>query len=419
MVRTRSAFLLASLSLLCAATAWADGDILDGLNARSIGRGGTNVAHSDNAALIADNPAGMVNIDSQRLLEFGVTSMITDFGYADPQNARSYDVEFVPLPEFGFIRRSADGQWAFGLGAFALAGFKESYYLQGPLAFGGPQDYESFGALAKILPSIAYRVDDRLSIGGALGVGISYAELKGPYIIQGPNFLQGAPAMMNMHGTGAALVWSFGLQYQLTDATTIGATYQSESRFHLGGTTDVVIPAMVDTSYSSSVDMVWPQSVSLGLRHAMCRHHVFSADVIWTDWTKAYDTMGIHLNESSVVGLPPLYEEFPLHWRDTVSLRLGYEWFFAPGQTLRLGYVHHRNPMPQDTMTPWIQAMLEHAFSIGYGCQVRSWEFDFAYMYSFSPGVQTGTSSLIGGDFSDALHEARTHAIAISATRKF
>jgi long-subunit fatty acid transport protein len=45
--------------------------------------------------------------------------------------------------------------------------------------------------------------------------------------------------MLSLRGTGAALCWSTGLQYELTDATTLGVTYPSESRFALHGPTNV------------------------------------------------------------------------------------------------------------------------------------------------------------------------------------
>jgi long-subunit fatty acid transport protein len=104
--------------LAVSSVCFADGVILNGTSARSIGRGGTNIASADTAGLILDNPAGAVNIDSEKLFEVGANLMFTDFSYADPlRSGRSS--EFTPLPEVGFIRKTADGNWAYGLGVFA------------------------------------------------------------------------------------------------------------------------------------------------------------------------------------------------------------------------------------------------------------------------------------------------------------
>ncbi len=54
----------------------------------------------------------------------------------------------------------------------------------------------------KILPALSYRVTDRLSIGATLGLGLSYAELEGPYFLQGPT-LPGPLTLLRTHNEGA------------------------------------------------------------------------------------------------------------------------------------------------------------------------------------------------------------------------
>ncbi|MDZ7619827.1 MAG: outer membrane protein transport protein, partial [Patescibacteria group bacterium] len=363
--------------LAAASMALADGVVLNGVTARSIGRGGANIASSDNIGLLLDNPAAAVNIDGAGMSELSVTSVITQFHYSDPDNPRLFDTRIVPLPQMGLVRKSEDGQWAYGLGVFAPAGFSEKYAMQGPAPLDGLRYYSTFGALVKVLPGVAYRVTDRLSVGGTLGVGISYISLKGPYFIQGPSPLAGTPTMLDTHGTGAAMVWSFGMQFALTEATSVGVTYQSESRFHLDGNTHVAIPAFGESSYKSKTDITWPQSVGMGVRHALCPCRIVSADVIWYNWSQAFDDLGIHLSEPSNQMFPPLNEQVPLNWRDTVSMRLGYERILDGGRTLRFGYVYHRDPIPESTLTPYIQATLEHGFSAGYGWTTANhWNID-------------------------------------------
>lgn len=419
MARIRLLPAIASFLLFLPGTLLGDGIFLDGVSPRSISRGGTNVAHFDNAGVLFDNPAGAVNIRGQQLAEVGTNVMLMDFGYSDPDNPSVADLGVVPLPELGLIRRSADGLWAYGLGVYVPAGFKETYDMEGPFPLVGSQRYKSFGALAKILPAVAYRVTDRLSVGATLGVGISHAELEGPYFIQGPSVLRGTPTLMDMQGTGATLVWSAGLQYALTDATMIGLAYQSESRFELDGSTRVLVPGLGENAYDSQVDVTWPRSVALGVRHELCAHRILSCDLVWFNWSAAFDDLGLHLNNPTNPFFPPLYEQFPLEWRDSLSTRLGYERIFEGGRTLRFGYVYHRNPIPAATLTPFIQGTLEHAFSLGYGCMIGDWNLDLGYMFSFGPDQRVETSGLVGGDFNQSVHNAQTHCIAIGLIRQF
>ncbi|MEN6493784.1 MAG: outer membrane protein transport protein [Thermoguttaceae bacterium] len=407
---------LCGIFLTLASTAWADGLFLNGLSPRSIGRGGTNLAYADNGAILFDNPAGAVNIDGNGLMEFGVDAMFTDFHYANALNDAS-DRSMLPLPQISLIRKSADGMWAYGLGLFVPAGFSETYDLQTPLF--GEQRYKSFGSLMKVLPGAACRLTDRLTVGATLGVGISHEELEGPYFLQNPGALQGTPTLLDLQATGATLCWSVGLQYQLTEATTLGLTYQSESRFELDGTSRVTVPGYGASAFDTQMDVTWPRSLGLGVRHALCPWHIISADVIWYDWSRSFDDFGIHLSNPSNLMFPAIYEQFPLRWHDTASVRLGYEWILAGGSVVRVGYDYHRNPVPVGTLSPYIQATLEHAFSLGYGWTWNSWDIDLAYMFTFGPNPTVETSDWVGGDFNQSTNKAQTHCFGLSLIRRF
>jgi long-chain fatty acid transport protein len=394
-----------------------DGVILNGISPRSLSRGGTNQGHADNGAIIHDNPGAMVNIQSDGLFEIGVDALICDFGYSDPFNLDARSSGFTPLPQVSVIRKSADGNWAYGIGFFTPAGFSEGYDVNGPNPLVGPQRYESFGALMKVLPGISYGVTENLSIGATFGVGITHAELEGPYFLQGPS-LPGTPTLMDMRGTGAAPVWSVGAQYFLTDTTTIGLTYLSASSFDLSGNTDVFIPGLGSFTYDSTLSMMWPESVSFGVRQEVGEYSTVSADIIWYNWSEAFDEFRMTLT-NPLNPVPVVQETLPLAWRDTVSVRLGYEYELAIGGTFRAGYVYHRSPVPDATLTPWIQATLEHAFSLGYGFQLGDWEIDAGYMYCFGPDRTVTTSGLIGGAFDGSTHEAQVHALLLGAIKRF
>ena len=405
----------AALSLLGVGSALADGIILDGVSAYTIGRGGTNIGFADNGSILHDNPAAMGQIESEGMFQLGATGLWTEFQYSDPDNV---DVvgqhQFYVLPEISYIRKMSD-EWAFGAGIFSPAGFGSIFNLNGPAPFAGPQRYESFGSLSKLLFGASYTPDDRLSFGATIGPALSFANFEGPYTLQGPGF-PGLPTLIDMEVDGFALVWSAGVQYQLTDSTTIGAAYQSRSKIDATGTTNVDTP-LGPSSYDTEATITWPQSVGVGARQQLTSRQVVSVDVIWFDWSAAFDTFDITLTNPSNPMFPELVEEFPLNWRDTVSTRLGYEYHFTGGQVIRAGYVYHRNPSPANTMTVFIPAALEQATSLGYGWMWRDWNINLAYMYSFGSHVYETDSALIGGDYDNSEHYDQTHAAAISFTK--
>jgi long-chain fatty acid transport protein len=414
------------LILAIARPARADGVIRDGLGARSSGRGGTNIAFADNGQVLYDNPAGIVNTSGSNLFDLGVDVLFTDLQFSDPPRNRLTSAWHnpFPIPEASYIRKSNDDQWALGLGVFAPAGFTADYDINGPPALPGIRHYKSLGAMGKLLPGIACRVSDRLSIGGTLGMGLGHTELEGPYFLQSPGPFQGTPTMMRLYTTGVALTWTAGLQYQLSEATTVGVAYQSETRFRQDGVARVDVPLLGQSSFDARLGMVWPRSVGLGIRHELCPHRIVSADVIWFNWSQAFDQFDLRLAEASnpvfaaLMG-PTLAERFPLDWRDSVSVRVGYERRISRDRTIRLGYAYHPDQIPNRTLTPYIQAILEHAFTVGYGWTANQWEIDIAYQYSFGPERIVTVSDLVGGDFNFSQHRAQAHLAFVSFQRRF
>src|SRR5215471_18420809 len=188
--------------------AFSDGVMVDEVSPRALSRGGTNLGFSDNGGMLLDNPAAMVNVDGSKMVDIGVDTLLVSGWYSDPQTRIDTGSTFTPLPQIALIRNNGD--FAYGFGIFTPAGFAERFHLIDPA--NQPSVYESFGALVKFLPGVAYRVTDRLSIGGTVGVGVSYAELEGPYFLQGPS-LPGTPTVFHTHGLGADFIWSAGMQY--------------------------------------------------------------------------------------------------------------------------------------------------------------------------------------------------------------
>ncbi|GIX03555.1 MAG: long-chain fatty acid outer membrane transporter [Planctomycetaceae bacterium] len=394
--------------------AWGDGIHLDGITARTIGRGGTNLGFSDSAALIFDNPAAAVWLPRPSLLEISGGILFLDTHYSDPDNPRVTDLSLSPTGQFGFVQQTDDGLWAWGLGVFTPAGFSQQVDMRPPAVFGDTSLYKAFGSLTKVLPMLSAKLTDRLSLGGTLGVGIAHTELEGPYFIQSAFPFIGLPTQVDLQASGATLVYSLGLQYIVSERTTVGVTYQSESRFQLDGSAQVELISLLTARFDADVWMTYPRTVGIGLKHDWTDSLTVSADAVWYNWSSAFDSIGLRLTHPFMT----LREELPMQWRDTVSFKFGMEKRLDSWQTVRGGYVYHRSPIPSETLTPYIPATMEHAFSLGYGTRYGHWEFDVAYMFLFGPKVQV-TTGLPGGDFDNSRTNLYVHYVGVGAVRRF
>lgn len=404
----------------------ADGVVRDGIGAISTGRGGTNLGHRDNGALIHDNPAGIVNVPGQGLFDLSIDTVITDIHYTDPMNDVRADVKGTPIPSIAYIHRDPSGDWAVGVGAFSPAGFSAEYEMAHPV-FGPQTKYRSLGALAKALGSAAVRIDDRLSVGASLGVGYSQVELEGPFNVQTGPF-RGTPALFDTRLAGYAVAWTVGMQYEVTRDTTVGLAVTGSTQFQLDGQLDARIAAGAGAPLFSRFDaefgIDWPLSVALGVAHRVDCWNRASVDVIYYNWADAFSGFDLTLTnpDNPVVGGllgSRLTDRLPANWSDTISTRVGWEFFPCRCTTWRIGYAYHHRPVPAATLNPYTDGVLEHAFNLGYERRLGPWRYNLAYQYSFGPRPEVGGSAIVGGDFDGSALEAAAHWISVAATKTF
>lgn len=401
----------------------ADGLIRDGMGAISAARGGTNLAWADNGTILHDNAAGLINMDANSHVEVGIDFLFTDVDYQEAGGMGDYRRDVVPQGHLSFSKKVHEDV-AVGLGIFTPGGFATKTLMPGPLPFAGERNYQSFGALLRILPGVSLRMTDRLSLGFTTGVAANHMEVEGPYTLQS-GVVAGTPTILDFQGTGAAFSWSVGMQYQLTPCTTLGFNYQSENRFDLDGTarTDLFVPGVgfLESSFDASTRVVWPQSVGAGVRHQMSQQSVASVDLIYHNWQRSFDQFRMLLSDATnpiVATFGDLDERVPLRWRDTLSVRLGYERTLRNCDRFRAGYVYHRNPIPSSTLTTYIAPIVEHTISFGYGTCYRGLQVDVGYQYMFGDEVAIGDSALVGDDFSNSTLDAEAHFLYVSFGRK-
>lgn len=404
--------------------AHADGVYRDGIGARSVGRGGTNIAFSDNGQVLLNNPAGMSNISSRKLMGFGIDLLVTDLEYSDEENGRtSAHNNPFPVGQVSYLQQSSDGKWGIGFGVFSQAGFAATYDLNGPPTFAGPQTYKSLGALSRILTGASYRANERLTVGANVGVAVSHIELEGPYTLQGPNPFQGTPLLLDMQATGAAFSWSLGLQYDVSESTRVGLSYLGETNFSMGGSTKTAIPGLPTAKFDSELEISWPREVGVGVQHRLDARNTIAVDVLWINWQNSFDDLALHLsnpNDPTVAAVTggPFTDRFPLDWSDSISVRLGYERALASGDQLRAGYVYHSNPIPSSTLSPFIQTTLEHAVSVGYGWNAAGLQIDAAYQFSFGDRQDVTTTAFVGGDFDNSSSWVSAHWFLFEVSRR-
>jgi len=419
-VKTHRLTLLFCCALLAATltttSAFANGILRDSLGAISSGRGGANLSHEDNLSIIHDNPAGLGFMEENFRFELGADLLFTDVNYGDQIDADTSDDHAV-LPKAAVSYKLPTLPLTVGLGVFLPGGYSASYKMDHTIF--GSSRYRSEGMLLKVLPSIAWKINDYVSIGGSLGFGYSRAQFRLPYTFQ-TGALGGQSAKIDADTDAFGITGNFGVQVRPTDRLSFGLVYISETNTRQNGDFDVDLSGsplsalFVDptASYDLEYTLRWPRSVGAGSSYRFDFGRA-SFDFVWVNWANAFDDFNLNLSNGSnpefdaVVGARP-NETLPLDWRDAYSLRFGYEHYFPWGTTVRGGYIYNMNPIPSSTLTPLIPGVLEHSLAFGVGHDFGAFEIDVAYQYAWGED-DVDNSRVVGGDFDNSDIEAQAH----------
>ena len=410
----------------------ANGIVRDSIGAVSSGRGGANVSHSDNLAILNDNPAGLAWVDDTLLFEFSGDFLIRNVHYRDPLGSDEAENRLFFLPQVSIAGRLPNSQIRLGLTAVMPGGYGARYTLNhNPL---GLSDYRSEGMLLKILPTVALPLGDRVSIGGGIGLGYGRTELRMPYTFQATPGLAGGFGTIDMDADGFGVTWNAGIQVKATDRLTFGVSYISETLLEQEGDFFVNAPALAPANianYDVDANITWPRSFALGGNYEFDFGRL-SFDTVWYNWSDAFEKFRFRLSNGdnpTIDGIagPEPYDEFPLNWDDSVSLRLGYEHFFCERKTVvRLGYTWNLNPIPDGTATPLLPGILEHTVTIGLGHDFGPVKLDVAYQWAIADNQTVGVSDILGpggttatSDFNFSEMRAQAHWLFVTMMARF
>jgi long-chain fatty acid transport protein len=241
------------------------------------GMGGVSIARpQDLLSAINGNPAALTNYKG--------TGFVVGAGWAEPS---LHVTQTGNLPLAGVTPFSAKsktpGSPIANLGAsqqLELFGIDTTFGLGLVTTAGGGVDFRgiqaSNGSTSDILlldSNIAtgFKLTDRLSLGGSMQIGSSFFD--GPFV--------GVGAMVPAY----ALRGSVGVNYALTDFTTVGAYYQTKQHFNFQQAVQLQLaPGTLDISRNIYMDM--PRTVGIGIANRrLCEGRLLlGMDVLFKDW---------------------------------------------------------------------------------------------------------------------------------------
>ncbi len=308
-------------------------------NASGIGNAyAGSAAVAENASTIFYNPAGMTQLQA-REFSAGVTAVQTKFdfknngstnpgafggGAATGPDDNGGTLGFIPN---GYMSWALNKDLYVGVGVGAPFGLKTEYDDN----WKGRYQSQSFDIKTyNINPSIAYRVNNTVS----LGFGLNIQRFEAEYVRQGHPAL--GKVRLNASDTGYG--WNVGALFTLSEATKVGVSYRSQIKYDLKGDIATNIPGRAG---AAKADLTLPETFILSVTQKLSDRWEMLGDVSWTGWS-SIPKLSI-LNANNTVA-----DELDTQFKDTWRAALGANYKYNDALTFKFGVAYDKSPVPND-----------------------------------------------------------------------
>ncbi len=313
-----------------------------------------SAAKANDASTIFWNPAGMTQLQA-REVSGGLTAVRPSF---------KFNNDGSKVGVFGAAGDGGDaGDWAFIPNGYISWAVNKDLYVG--LGIGGPfgnatkydkpwkgsaQSNEFDIKTININPSIAYRVNEQVS----LGAGFSWQKIEADYYRQVGIFPGLAGVKSHMSISDDAWGWNVGALFTLSPATKVGLSYRSTIQYHTDGKVSLTAdgsPASVPTAGALiagggasdvKADLKVPDTFILSVTQQLSDRWEMLGDVSWTGWSSIQD-VDIIRTSGKLYGQPAqiLHADFDDTWR----VALGANYKYTDAIKFMFGIAYDQTPV--------------------------------------------------------------------------
>jgi long-chain fatty acid transport protein len=270
----------------------------------------------------------------------------------------------------GYVTVPVGDRVTLGLGVHIPFGLETKY---GATWVGRYHAIESSLSSVDINPSIAYRIDDRWSVGA--GISAQYVDTT----LSRAVFTGGSDGFVKLEGDDWAAGFNVGILFEANEQTRFGLSFRSAIDHDIKGTRSISgVGFPFDGDVGGKVGLKLPPNVAFGLRRQVDDSLTLMADVTWTRWS-TFEELRVSFDDLSP-------DEVTVHgWNDVWRLSLGLEYGLSPDWTLRGGFMYDQSPVPgAEERTPRIPDSDRTWIAVGATWRPTSkMAVDFAYVHLF------------------------------------
>jgi long-chain fatty acid transport protein len=309
-----------------------------------------SAAVAENASTIYYNPAGMTQL---RDIEVSTGVNMISASYQFNNSGSSTGVlsgnsdggtdGYVPN---AYLAWRVTKDISIGLGIGAPFGLMTQYDTPWQ---GGAQSEKFQIKTINVNPSIAWRANDWLSIGG----GVSYQTIDAEYVrlvAVSNQAVANTTATLKLNDT--AWGWNAGVLFTLSPATKIGVSYRSTVKYEttgdvaLSGPAAASLNAAVGASSNVKASVKLPDTFIFSATHKLGEQWELLGDISWTGWSSIPK---IDVYRTSGIASGTLAQTLDTEFRDTWRVAAGANYKLDEAWKLKFGLAYDQTPVKNAT----------------------------------------------------------------------
>lgn len=335
----------------------------------------------DDLSAISHNPAGLTLIEGTRVQQnFVVTSLDLQYKGVDGSTENGRDTPAV-IPS-GFISHQINENLWVGLGITVPYGLKVRY---GSDWVGSERGVSGSILTADFNPTIAWKVNDFISLGGGVSAMYTHSKIKAGL----PNKL----GEFEFKGDDWMFTWDAGVMVSPSDNLRFGLSYRSSAKVTARGDYSIRTKMLGSGTVDGKGKLETPETVMFSGTWKALDNLRLSGLVRWANW-KNFDTMDFSANSQSelmgnlspaLTNMGPLLSNISIenYWKATWLFTLGADWDVNEKWTIRGGIGLETDPIKDQTYrTAVIPDSKRLWLSCGFSYKpTKNWQIDVAYAH--------------------------------------
>lgn len=278
----------------------------------------------DDLSAVHYNPAGMTLLSGTRMQATGTWVAVNLDYEGDSGQSENGRLKGQIIPA-GFITHQInDSLWA-GLGLTVPYGMGTEYDEGWE---GKSRGTESMILTFDINPNLAWKVNEKLSVGG--GISLQYAKAE----------LGMGPMQTNVKGDSWAWGWNVGLMFQPVETVRLGLAYRSHIAHNAEGHTDVKGP--LNLTSDMKVRIKTPDTVTLSATWEATDALRLSGTARWSKWS---NFRSLNVQNLDLAGTKLGTTVVENNWDDTWFFSVGADYKLNGQWTVRGGVAYDQGPV--------------------------------------------------------------------------